>query len=207
MNDLPVLRERLRAQSKKINDMETDIGSFKTYHEQTLAREYTRAYQDIQEKQLKTVEDGDTDEYNKLEKQKAALASSHQRNRPPAATPSSNPLYEDWKEKTDWFEKKQGMTLFANAESDKIASEHQELVGTQGFLDEVDRRVKAEFPEHFENPRRREPATVESGGRQHRARGSHTYNDLPAEAKVACDKFVRRGQITREQYLKTYEWD
>ena len=207
LNDLPILRERLRSQSKKITDMEADIGSFKTYHEESLSREYQRAARDLEDKQLATVEDGDTDAYQKIQKQKHQLAVSHARNRPTQDTTPDNPLYTGWKEKADWFEKKPGMTAYANVESDNIARERPELVGKQGFLDEIDRRVKAEFPDYFENPRRREQNTVESGGRQHRASGSHTYNDLPNDAKVACDKFVRNGQITRKQYLETYEWD
>lgn len=209
LNDLPVLRERLRSQSKKINDMETDISQFKTYHEETLSREYNRAAKDLEDKQLATVEEGDTDAYQELQKQKHQLAMAHARYRPPQIPAGENPLYKDWKDKTDWFEKKDGMTAYANSVSDNIATDEstKHLIGTKGFLDEIDRRVKLEFPDYFENPRRNSADTVESGGRQHRSRGSNTYNDLPADAKAACDKFVRRGQITRKQYLETYEWD
>ena len=207
LNDLPVLRERLRSQSKKINDMETDISSFKTYHEETLSREYQRASRDLSAKQLATVEEGDTDAYQQLEKQKHDLAMAHARNRPPQVPAGDNPLYKDWKEKTDWFEKKDGMTAYANSESEKVAKDHPEYIGKQEFLEEVDRRVKKEFPDYFDNPRRKSLNSVESGGRQARSTGSHSYSELPADAKAACDKFVRRGQITRKQYLETYEWD
>jgi hypothetical protein len=208
MNDLPVLRERLRAQSKKLGEMESDIGDFKTHHEQSLAREYGRAMKELEEKQLATVEEGDTDAYQRIQAQKRDLATSHQRNAVPANKAPDNPLYVDWKEKSDWFEKKPGMTAFANVESDKIATDMPNLVGTPGFLEEVDRRVKGEFPEFFENSNRSNANAVESGGRSPRQRGSgRSYGDLPGDAKAACDKFVRRGLVTKEQYVKDYEWE
>lgn len=207
LNDLPVLRERLRSQSKKINDMELDITSFKSYHEETLAREYNRAAKELEDKQLATVEEGDTEEYKRIQAQRHQLALDRSRSRPVESQTVDNPLFKDWKDKSDWYQKKDGMTAYAEMEADKIAADHPEYARKQEFLDELDKRVKKEFPEYFENPRRNNANTVESGGRQSRSRGGNTYNDLPADAKAACDKFVRRGQITREQYLKTYEWD
>ena len=208
LNDLPILRERLRSQSKKITDMETDISSFKTYHEETLSKEYSRAIHDIREKQLATVEEGDTEAYQKLEKQKEQLAISHSRNRPPASPPADNPLYSSWKDKnSEWFEKDADMTSYANRMSDYIAETKPELIGKQEFLDEIEKEVKSRYQNKFENPNRDKPNAVEGGGRQHRSKGSHTYSDLPGEAKAACDRFVRRGQISRKQYLETYEWD
>ena len=34
-----------------------------------------------------------------------------------------------------------------------------------------------------------------------------TYADLPADAKKACDQFVKDKIMTREQYLEIYEWE
>jgi len=30
---------------------------------------------------------------------------------------------------------------------------------------------------------------------------------LPQEAKAACDRFVKQGLLTVEEYLKEYEWE
>jgi len=208
MNDLPVLRERLRAQSRKLNDMESDINQFKTHHEESLSREYQRAVKELEDKQLATVEDGDTDEYQKIQKQKQSLAMAYTRNHPTSREAPGNPVYKDWKDKnSEWFEKDAKMTSYANFASDYIAANNEGLIGKPEFLDEVDKMVRKEFPDKFENPARRNPNTVESGGRQNRSRGSKSYTDLPAEAKAACDKFVRRGLITKEQYVQDYEWE
>lgn len=208
MNDLPILRERVRAQSRKMNEMESDIKDFKVHHEDTLSREYQRAMRDLEEKQLATVEEGDKDEYQRLQDKKQELANNRSQTTRPAKAPD-NPLYSAWKDKNaEWFDKDPEMTDYANTISDFVASRHPELIGTQGFLDEVDKRIRKEYSNKFENPNRNEPTAVETGGRAPRQRsGGKSYSDLPQDAKAACDKFVRRGLVTREQYLKEYEWE
>jgi len=210
MNDLPVLRERLKAQSKKITDMETDITDFKTHHEQAMAAQYQKAMKDLEDKQLATVEDGDTDEYRRIQKQKQDLAVAHSRTARPGSKTPSNPLYTTWKDKNaEWFEKDSDMTAYANRMSDYVAEMKPELIGKQEFLDEVDKEMKHRYPDRFENRQRQAPNTVENGGRapRSRGRGGRSYSDLPPEAKAACDRFVRRGLTTKEQYVKDYEWE
>lgn len=209
MNDLPVLRERIRSQSKKLSDMESDIESFKSHHEQTQTRAYHQALKDLEEKQLATVEEGDTDEFKRIQKQKQDLAVAHSRTARPGSKTPDNPLYTTWKDgNADWFEKDAEMTAYANRMSDYVAEMKPDLIGKKEFLDEIDKEVRGRFGDKFQNSERNRPNAVESGGRSPRQRGSgNSYSDLPAEAKAACDKFVRRGLITKEQYVKDYEWE
>ena len=37
--------------------------------------------------------------------------------------------------------------------------------------------------------------------------GKKSYNNLPSDAKSACDKFVKQGLMTKEQYVAEYSWD
>jgi hypothetical protein len=36
--------------------------------------------------------------------------------------------------------------------------------------------------------------------------GKHSYANLPADAKTQCDKWVRDGLMTQDQYVKDYPW-
>ena len=38
-------------------------------------------------------------------------------------------------------------------------------------------------------------------------KGKKSYENLPSEAKAACDKFVKQGLMTREEYVKEFEWE
>ena len=67
-------------------------------------------------------------------------------------------------------------------------------------LDEVSRRVRAEFKKE---PARKLPA-VEGARVESAKKAAKTYNDLPPEAKVACDNYVKASILSREDYVKDY---
>jgi hypothetical protein len=75
-------------------------------------------------------------------------------------------------------------------------------------LAEVKNRTKKEYPDKFGNPRREQASSVaEPGAQPTRQKKGKTYDDLPAEAKAACDKYVRNiPKYTREDYVKDYDW-
>jgi hypothetical protein len=87
-----------------------------------------------------------------------------------------------------------------------------------GFLDRADldavaEKVREEFGEAFPDafgadpaPRQKRPA-VDGGGTRRGPMGGKSYNDLPPEAKAACDKWVKQGLIkSNEDYVKNYAW-
>ena len=65
-----------------------------------------------------------------------------------------------------------------------------------------------EYPDKFGNPRREQASSVaEPGSQAPRPKKGKTYDDLPPEAKAACDKFVRTiPGYKREDYVKEYDW-
>ena len=79
------------------------------------------------------------------------------------------------------------------------------------MLAETKKRTMNKFPEKFGiNTRREEPASVSTPSGQVTTQRSRkkTYDDLPAEAKSACDKFVKTiPGYTRDKYVAAYDWD
>ena len=68
--------------------------------------------------------------------------------------------------------------------------------------------MKEEFPEEFKNPNRDKPNGVDPGGEKTTTSKAKSYESLPADAKKACDQFVRDiPGFKREDYLNTYEWE
>jgi hypothetical protein len=68
-------------------------------------------------------------------------------------------------------------------------------------------------PEKFSNTRREAPSAVgaSNGGAPMRKKNDKSYENLPAEAKKACDKLVtqmksHKKPFTREEYVANYEW-
>jgi len=81
----------------------------------------------------------------------------------------------------------------------------------QAFLDKLDEVLVEEFPNKFGTKKQSSSGNsrVESGsGRQSRANGGgHSYENLPSDAKTACDRFVKQKLMTREQYVQDFDWN
>jgi hypothetical protein len=99
------------------------------------------------------------------------------------------------------------MTGMVNGIGESLRLEFPLLKG-QPFLDKLDEVLAEEFPSKF-GKKQAPSSRVESGsGRQGRSSGnSQSYDNLPAEAKAACDRFVKQKLMTREQYVADFDWN
>ena len=68
--------------------------------------------------------------------------------------------------------------------------------------------VKQDHPDDFKNPNKSKSSSVEAGGELSTDTSKEgTYDSLPPDAKAACDDFVKSGFMSREDYVKTYEFE
>ena len=121
---------------------------------------------------------------------------------------TSDPVLNQWMDKNDWFGKDTRMTGVANGLGVELRRENPNLNG-QAFLDKLDEELTAMFPEKFGKKRVQNPMEGSSNGtaRPTVGSGKKTYANLPADAKAACDKYVKQGLMTKEAYVAEYEWD
>lgn len=108
----------------------------------------------------------------------------------------------------EWFTTDQKYTRMADAIGATLSEERPDLVG-KAFFDELDKQLEEILPEKYKKTKtRRSPV---EGGQSSTTRPAQakkqTYDNLPADAKAACDKFVKQGFMTKEQYVAEYEWD
>lgn len=210
-NELPILRERLRRQDDTIAEMQATFKEFKEHHTKSVQRAYQKAARDLEERRRAAVETGDVEQFDKVQKEMDELqeefsvqgtakkdeGGDERREQP------EHPYYQEWLGKNQWYKTDQEAHEYANSVAHFLAKTKPELVGTSGFMDAVTNEVKVRYPDKFENPRRNGPSSVESGGRAPRGKRK-TYADLPATAKQACDRFVKQGLTTKEDYVKEY---
>ena len=121
---------------------------------------------------------------------------------------TQDPILNTWMEKNDWFGKDSRMTGVANGLGVELRRENPSLNG-QAFLDKLDSELQEMFPEKFGKKRTPNPMEGSPNGtaRPSVSSGKKTYNNLPPEAKVACDKFVKQGLMTKEAYVAEYDWE
>jgi hypothetical protein len=200
------LEQATERASAKIATLEKTIQRLAEHNTKTEQRAYERAVRDIQERLDNATTLGDvagvraaTEELVDLTKEAASKPAA------PVETEdhADPPDFVDWKADNPWFNKDKPLTAAAVAIANEIEAETGMKAG-QAYYAEVDKRLRAAFPSKFENPRRAAASAVEAGGQAPRRAGK-TYADLPAEAKVICDDFVKRVPgFTREKYIKDF---
>jgi len=118
-----------------------------------------------------------------------------------------DPLVVNWMEDNKWFTTDLKMTRIADAIGASINAEFPNLRG-QAFFDKLDEELKETFPEKFGKTSRQSPVEGNTDGTRRPAnKNKKSYENLPADAKAACDKFVKQGFMTRENYVAEYEWE
>ena len=197
---VPVLRERTDAMAKKIDELQNSIKQFADYHSKTEQRAYERAVEMIKREMKAAVKVGDEEAFDHAQAQYERLTKETEQ-RPQSKV---DPEFEDWRQVNTWYGSDKQLTALANSVADMLVQEQPELKG-KAFLKEVERQVKEVRPDKFRNPAQDKPPSVHggesTGGSKPTGKG---YRDLPAEAKMMCDQFVKAGLLTKEQYAKDY---
>lgn len=220
-----------------VESMKGDMTALVEHFKGAEERAYQKALEDLKSQQAQAKKDGDMDAYMEateaLEKRLAEHPAVTGKDRPvPEQQPGQGQVteyqawlaaepdaFDKWKAKPEnsWFTTNPKMFAYA-MQMDAF------LQQTKGFaqsrsqrLEEMAALVKAEFPDHFENPAKRKGSPVDSGSAGGPPSGGNSkgYADLPEEARKQCDKWTGKdgkgesGTIkgfTREQFLKSFKW-
>lgn len=194
-------REALKAAQEQIAEMKKTFSEFKEHHSRTEQRALQKAREELERELAEAVDAKDFAAVKSITKDMADLSKDVQTdaNGDPYAAPDHAEAVSQWKGENPWYDADVAMTAAANAIATQL---EQRGVKGKEQLEEVAKRIRAEFPHKFENERRKAPATVE--GASPPRKGGKTWADLPPEARKAADKWVKEGLVTREQYLKDY---
>lgn len=223
---LPILRKNnenlikdLNATKEQLREFREAAEEFKKFQREAYerkAQEYEQRIQEIKESRAQAISDGDGQKVNALDDAldaaKDELKEAKQAAKDAEKTPTQpssdalDPGLQAWLDKNTWFGQDKRMTGIVNGIGESLRLEFPLLKG-QEFLDKLDEVLAEEFPNKF--GKQTPTSRVESGsGRASRGSSSNaqTYDNLPAEAKAACDRFVKQKLMTREQYVADFDW-
>jgi hypothetical protein len=207
---LPIVQAKFRKSLETIDQLKSTVGElqegnklFREFHEKTLTKaqkERDTLIAELEQTRAKAITDGDGQTFTQADKKIQELR-AEQATKP---QPQENPEVTAWKTENTWYTTDPALTAMADGLADTVKRENPTLKG-KAFLDKLTERVKAEMPHKFENPRRSETITTGGGGKA--KKGSRGYDDLPDDARRACDKFVKTiPGFTKEAYLSQYDW-
>lgn len=207
---LPILKansrkdkEALDAAKAEIAEMKATFAEFRQYHSKTEQRAMEKAKKELEREMAEAVEAKDHGAVRAIAADMAALSQNVQTDADgsPYKTPDHAKTLNQWKGENPWFESDRVMTAAASAIADEL-----EQAGVRGAdqLAEVAKRIRAEFPQKFQNDRRNAPAAVEGSTPARKA--GRSAADLPPEARAQMNKWVKTGLLTEKQFLKDYQW-
>lgn len=194
------LEKRLEQAERGLERAERDLKQFGEFHTKTETRAYERALREIKAELAAATAAGDAEAVDELAERMSDMKAEAASKAPKAPVHDAE-IVDNWIKANPWYTTDEVMGAAAAVIANKLEAEG--VTDTAQQLAEVTKRIKAEFPHKFENPRRREPGAVEGGGSPPR-KGAKTRSDLPADARSTMDRWVKQGIITEAQYLKDY---
>jgi hypothetical protein len=225
---LPILRKNnenlikdLNATKEQLKEFRQAAEEFKQFQREAYERkasEYEKRIQEIKESRAQAISDGDGQRVNALDdaldlakeefkEAKQAVKDADTVKVPEPTQAEVDPGLQAWLDRNTWFGEDRRMTAVVNGIGESLRLEFPLLKG-QPFLDKLDEVLAEEFPTKF--GKKQSPSSrVESGsGRQSRGgSNAQSYDNLPSEAKAACDRFVKQKLMTREQYVADFDWN
>lgn len=206
-NNAELLKDKQKMQ-REIAEMRETFEEFKEYRKADKDRAYKQALEDLKSRKVEAIEAGNGELVVEIDE---AISEIKEEAAKPIIVkevkvePQVDPILQDWLADNEWFEKIPSLQYAANAAGAEILEQEPGLKGRK-FLDKVAEKVKERYPEKFSNPRTTPAAVEGSQGGNRGGSKKKTYESLPADAKSACDRYVKQGLMTREEYVRDYEW-
>jgi hypothetical protein len=208
---LPIVRSQLKRAQEEMAKKEADFAKRVERMEnlsnkaiERLKSQHKAELERIQAAKETAVEAGDVAEYKRLDKAEKDLAKE---TLDTADESSPQAVQEGWIKRNAWFDTDFAMAREATEYSQWLAQKNPRITLADN-LSQTEEYMKKTHPEKFggKKPAANGHAAVDGGGDFPGAprRQGKAYHDLPAEAKAACDRFVRDKVMTQAQYVKDY---
>ena len=198
------LFDKIERQRKDLQDLRKNQAAFASHLETVRKAEFARAMSVLREEKKAAYTDGNPDAILAAEdKMRALEAQAYAAQQQVVVQPqvSSEPPQEfiEWQGRNSWYSpSNRAMVDFADAEGHRLQA--QGGLSPQQILQEVETRVRREFPHKFTNPNRSKPGAVEASGN----RPSNAKEDYPLtdDQRNVMNRLIRSGTMTKEDYIK-----
>ncbi len=190
-NMLPIVQAKVKRQEAQIDELTRTVKDFAEHMSKTEQRAYDRALSDLKQQRKEALAAGDGDTFDKVDDAIDQLKVEAQSKAAKVqAASDSDPVYAEWESRQTWLKDKD-MADYGEFVAQRLRNTGEKSTGAE-FLELVTRKVKSQFPEKFENPRRTSAASVEGAAPAAR-KGGKGYADMPADARAACDRMAKNG--------------
>jgi len=219
---LPIVKERLEktlSQNDQILKDNQDIklelqktketmSELNDFYKGTEERAFKKALNELKKEQKTAAAAGDADKVLEISAEIEGVRDAMVKE--PAKTPDKStvsPDFKPWQDNNKWYGTDPELTTYADSVLSYVG--RVKYPSDVEFYEAVTEEVKKRFPDSFENANKKKPSAVDGGGgKSVNGTTKKSYDNLPDDAKKACDKFVRDiPGFTKKQYIDTYIWE
>jgi len=216
-----LLMKKLDEKAKEIDSIKASVEEFKKFQKESFERK-TAEY-DVQIAQLKSqkreaIAEGNGDLVVDIDDQldslkeaqreaKEASKAKPEPEQPAQVSIPDDPELQSWLNKNNWFGNDIEMTELANTLGSSVRKQFPHLA-SRAFLEKLDDKIREYMPNKFLGNKAKGSAVDSSGSvRGSGSSGKKSYDNLPDDAKQACDRFIKQGWIkSKQEYIDSYDW-
>jgi hypothetical protein len=200
-NHNKVLKERNDKLSETVEKLTGQMSLLVEFQNEQKQKAVEKAITELKAERREAISDGDHDKVEKIDEQIDEQKVAKVRN---------DPILDAWIGRNAWYKDNEDLGIEADIIAQQLKATGRFSASDQDYerlLNRVESKVRQSFPDKFKNPKKDNPPDVDPGNPSPLRKSKNTYADLPADAKLACDQFVKNKLMSKEQYMDAYEWD
>jgi hypothetical protein len=209
------LQEATSKHDKEIAELRAAAEEFKTFQKESFEKKQKQLQDELQSLKVQRKEamrENDVDLVEEIEDRMEAVK-EEQSVKPVEKTPEPqkaaeivlDPSLKSWMGDNEWFGVDVENTEIVNVLGAAVRRQFPNLTGKE-FLDKLDERIEQRLPELRGNKSSQRESVDSSTTRGSSQTKKKSYENLPSDAKAACDKYVKQKLMTKEEYISMYDW-
>lgn len=207
---MPLLKAKTRHLERELAEVRKSSRRMEEHFNKAEARIRAELMAEMEQ----AVETGDVEAFRRAKRASDEIGTGAEA--PKVSDEEARGAYDDFRERNFWYDR--GALASATEDqasariyADRMAEKHMEKTKTMAppeFFAMIEGLVQEKYPQIGAKAPRVKPQSDVAGVTPGRPRsGAKTFNDLPAEAQRACDKWVKQGLIKdRAAYVASYDF-
>lgn len=200
------LFKKIESQSSELKQVRRALEELKKHHANVREVEYKRALDSLKQQKKEALLEGDADalidvdeRIELVKEQQKALQEEiayEQEEDTSSNSGEMHPEFVSWTNRNTWYKTNAPMRAFADELGRELRSQGK---SPSDILAEVEKQVRKEFPQRFNNPKRTAASTVE-GSTNRGSTGSAKF-ELSDDERRVMKTFVRQGVMSEQDYI------
>lgn len=200
------LYEKIDAQGRQLKTTIRALNELKDHYTKVREVEFQRALKQLKNERKEALSSGDGDRFEALDdqiKEVEQQAEELRQVQQPQVEETLHPEVASWVNRNPWYNQQIHMRTYADAVAKEL---HSRGVTGSELLQGIERAVRKEFPNKFQNPNKANAPSVENSGGSSKKSSGDDFVMAPQEKKIMND-FLRMKNpdgtpfMTREQYI------